>query len=142
MSDEQPKGRTSIGEGLRAGIGILAAFREAVEETLQEAMERNDLRPERAMDAVNVAVDRMQAALGDVRERVDVVPRREFDALREEVARLRARLEALEARHGGGAAAGGAHLPGDVGSPGVFEGGGIGGTVNEPGRGVVDGGGL
>ena len=45
MSDEQPKSRTSIGEGLRAGIGILSAFREAIEETIEEAVERNDLNP-------------------------------------------------------------------------------------------------
>jgi polyhydroxyalkanoate synthesis regulator phasin len=157
MSDEQPPqppqvpqqpGGTpgprarpmGIGEGIRSGIGILAAFREAVEETITEALERNDVRPDRAREAVGTAMERMQTAFDDVRERVDVVPRKEFDALRAEVEALRARLEALEGR-AGGAAAGGSTLPGDVGSPGIF-GGGPTGTVDDAARGVIDQGGL
>ena len=96
MSDEQPKGRTGIGEGLRAGIGILSAFREAIEETIEEAVERNDLNPERAKTALSGALERAQGVFEDVRERVDVVPRREFDALKAEVEELRRRLDRLD----------------------------------------------
>jgi polyhydroxyalkanoate synthesis regulator phasin len=99
MSEEQ-RGRTGIGEGLRAGIGILTAFKEAIEETIDEAAERNDLRPERAKEALSGALTRAQGAFDDVRERLDVVPRREFEALRLEVDELRRRLDRLE---GGGA---------------------------------------
>lgn len=115
MTEEQ-RPRAGIGEGLRAGIGILTAFKEAIEETLEEAAERNDLRPERAKEALSGALTRAQDALGDVRERLDVVPRRDFDALRAEVDELRRRLDRLD---GGGAphlladrvppAAGGSH---------------------------------
>jgi polyhydroxyalkanoate synthesis regulator phasin len=99
MSDEQPKSRTSIGEGLRAGIGILSAFRDAIEETIEEAVERNDLNPDRAKTALSGALERAQGVFEDVRERVDVVPRREFDALKAEVEELRRRLDRLD---GGG----------------------------------------
>jgi polyhydroxyalkanoate synthesis regulator phasin len=107
MSDEhpappqpRPSRPAGIGEGLRAGIGILTAFKEAIEETINEAVESNDLRPERAKDALSGALGRAQDVIGDVRERLDVVPRREFDALRAEVEELRRRLDRLD---GGGA---------------------------------------
>ncbi|HVG43350.1 MAG TPA: hypothetical protein VM890_01430 [Longimicrobium sp.] len=99
MSEEQ-RGRPSIGEGLRAGIGILTAFKEAIEETIDEAAAKNDLRPERAKEALTGALTRAQGAFDDVRERLDVVPRREFDALRLELEELRRRVDRLD---GGGA---------------------------------------
>ena len=70
MSEEQ-RGRPSIGEGLRAGIGILTAFKEAIEETIDEAAARNDLRPERAKEALTGALSRAQGAFDDVRERLE-----------------------------------------------------------------------
>jgi polyhydroxyalkanoate synthesis regulator phasin len=97
MADE-PR-RAGIGDGLKAGIGILTAFKQAIEETIEDAAERNDLRPERAREALSGALTRAQDAFDDVRERLEVVPRRDFDALRAEVDELRRRLERLE---GGG----------------------------------------
>lgn len=96
--DEQR--RTSIGEGIRSGIGVLAAFKEAIEETIQEASARGDLSPDRAREFLGTALHRAQDAAGEVRERLDLVPRRDFDLLVAEVAELRRRLEMLE----GGAA--------------------------------------
>ena len=100
MSDD--KKRPGIGEGIRSGLGILSALKQAVEETIQEAVDRGDLKPERARDAVQGAMQRMQAALGDtfgdVKERLDVIPRREFDELRAAVAEMSRRLDALEGR--------------------------------------------
>ena len=96
MSEEQRK-RPGIGEGIRTGIGVLTAFKEAVEETLQEAVDRGDLKPERAKQALTDALTRAQGAVGgavgDVRERLDCVSRKEFDELRAEVAELRRRLD-------------------------------------------------
>jgi polyhydroxyalkanoate synthesis regulator phasin len=99
MADEQPKGRTGIGEGLRAGIGILAAFKDAIEETIEEAVQQNDLNPDRAKTALSGALERAQGVFDEARERLDVVPRREFDALKAEVEELRRRLDRLD---GGG----------------------------------------
>jgi polyhydroxyalkanoate synthesis regulator phasin len=100
MAEEQ-RGGTGIGEGLRAGIGILTAFKQAIEETIEDAAERNDLRPERAREALSGALTRAQDAFDDVRERLDVVPRRELDALREEIEELRRRVARLEGGGGG-----------------------------------------
>ncbi|HEU0054192.1 MAG TPA: hypothetical protein VFQ39_13490 [Longimicrobium sp.] len=112
MSEQQPEGGQpqpssqtpqraipSIGEGLKAGIGVLTAFKEAIEETIKEASDRGDLAPERAKGALGAAMNRAQEAVEGVRERLDVLPRRDFDALRAEVAELRARLDTLD---GGG----------------------------------------
>jgi polyhydroxyalkanoate synthesis regulator phasin len=108
MSDEQQHqqqrrgGAGGLGEGIRTGIGILTAFKEAIEETLQEAVNRGDLSPERAKEAMAGAAQRVQAAFEETRERIDVVPRRDFDALREEVERLRERVARLEGGAGDG----------------------------------------
>jgi polyhydroxyalkanoate synthesis regulator phasin len=96
MTEEQKRGGTGIGEGLKAGIGILTAFKQAIEETIEDAAERNDLRPERAKEALSGALTRAQDAFGDVRDRLEMVPRRDFDALRAEVEALRRRVERLE----------------------------------------------
>lgn len=118
---EELRPRSAIGDGLRSGVGILTAFRDAIEETIQDAVDRNDLRPERAREAMGTALERMQGAFDEMRERVDVVSRKDFDALRAEVEELRRRVDQLTGRPT-------QYLPGDVGSPGVFGGGPTGGT--------------
>lgn len=98
--DREPRrGATeSIGEGVRSGIGILTAFKDAIEETLQEAMDRGDLGPERARQAMRDTINRFQEGMEEARERLDLVPRKDFDALQAQVVALRARVEALERR--------------------------------------------
>ena len=91
--DEQRR-RPGIGEGIRSGIGMLTAFKEAIEESIREASERGDLKPERARQFLNDAMERAQEAVGDVRERLDFVPRKEFDELKAQVEELRRRLDA------------------------------------------------
>ncbi|WP_420125213.1 hypothetical protein [Longimicrobium sp.] len=101
MSDEgQGGGRRlpSIGEGLRSGIGVLTAFKEAIEETIQEAGSRGDLSPERAKHFLGDALSRAQETVGDVRDRLDFVPRREFEAVLREVEDLQRRVDALEGK--------------------------------------------
>lgn len=101
MSDEgQGGGRRlpSIGEGLRSGIGVLTAFKEAIEETIQEAGSRGDLSPERAKHFLGDALHRAQETVGDVRDRLDWVPRREFEAVLREVEELQRRVDALEGK--------------------------------------------
>lgn len=82
----------------------MTAFKEAVEETVQEAVDRGDLSPERAREAMQGAAERLQASIDEARDRFDVVPRREFEALRDEVADLRARISRLENTDGAASA--------------------------------------
>lgn len=98
MADEQRRtGFGGIGEGIRTGIGILNAFREAIEETLDSAVQRGDLTPERARQTMREAFDRVQESFEGARERLDLVPRAELDELRAELAQLRERVARLEA---------------------------------------------
>ena len=92
MSENRPP---SLGEGIRTGIGILTAFKEAIEETLNEAIARGDVSPEKAKSLMKDAAERVQTVAVEARDRLDVVPRREFEALQREVEALRRRLDAL-----------------------------------------------
>jgi polyhydroxyalkanoate synthesis regulator phasin len=85
-----------MGDGIKSGLGVLSAFRDALEETIQEARDRGDLSAERAKEAVKEALNRAQQAASDARERLDFAQQTEFDALVEAVASLRRRVEALE----------------------------------------------
>lgn len=108
-----------VREGIRAGIGILSAIKDAVEETIQDMANRGELSQERAREAVRTTMDRAQEAFDDARIRFDFVPRREFEALKAEVADLRSRVARHEtAGHGpaGGAAAGSTPGPGSAGA--------------------------
>ena len=113
MADEQRKGRGSVGdevrEGIRAGIGILSALKDAVEETVDDMLERGELSPERAREAVRTTMDRAQTTFDEARTRIDFVPRREFEALQAEVTELRRRVDALGSQ--GGAGASGSDIP-------------------------------
>ena len=96
---EEPRrssGIGGIGDGIRTGISILSAFREAVEETLEDALKRGDLSQERAKEVVGEAADRIQGSVGGAWDKLDFVPRKEYDALKAEIAELRERVSRLE----------------------------------------------
>ena len=90
--------RDSVGDGIRQGLGVLTAFKEALEETISEARERGDLSPERGRAFMRDALDRAQAAAGDARERFDFATRKDVDELASEVRALQARVARLEDR--------------------------------------------
>jgi polyhydroxyalkanoate synthesis regulator phasin len=96
--DEAKEG---IKEGVRAVTGILAALKDAIEETIDDIKVRGDLDPNRAKQAAKDTMNRAQTAFDEMRERVDFVPRKEFDALRAEIDALRARVASLETKHAG-----------------------------------------
>ncbi|HEX5725750.1 MAG TPA: hypothetical protein VFX98_09820 [Longimicrobiaceae bacterium] len=119
-----PRRMPSIGEGIRTGVGILSAFKEAIEETISEAMSRGDVKPESAQGVVDSAVNRAREAMADAPADVEGVPRGELEALQAQVLELRHRVAALEARHGHAAAAGEGYS-GEPANPSD-------GTVNDP----------
>lgn len=91
------KAREKVGDGIRQGIGVLSALKDALEETINEARERGDLSAERAKEVMKGALGRAQAAASDARERLDFVSQAEMEALQETVEDLRRRVAALEA---------------------------------------------
>ncbi len=96
--DEAKEG---IKEGVRAVTGILAALKDAIDETINDIKVRGDLDPNRAKQAAKDTMSKAQEAFDEMKERVDFVPRKEYDALRAEVEALRARVAVLETKHAG-----------------------------------------
>jgi polyhydroxyalkanoate synthesis regulator phasin len=90
--------REKVGDGIRQGIGVLSAFKDALEETIQEARERGDLSTDRAKEVMKGALGRAQAAASGAKERLDFAQQGDVDALREALDRLMERVSALEAR--------------------------------------------
>ena len=89
--------RRKVGDGLKQGLGFLSAFKDALEETIQEARERGDLSTDRAKEVMKEALDKAQAAGERARERLDFAHQTELEGLREAVESLRERVRALEA---------------------------------------------
>jgi polyhydroxyalkanoate synthesis regulator phasin len=85
-----------VREGIRAGLGILSALKDAVEETFEDMMDRGELSQDRAREAMKKTMDRAAEAFEDTRARFDFVPRVEYDELVEDVKELRRRVERLE----------------------------------------------
>jgi polyhydroxyalkanoate synthesis regulator phasin len=95
--EEDEKGhRQRMSDGIRSGIGVLAAFKDALEETIQEARDRGDLSSDRAKEVVKEALNRAQAAASGARERLDLVNHSELEALEGAVEALRERVSTLE----------------------------------------------
>jgi polyhydroxyalkanoate synthesis regulator phasin len=90
-----------MGDGIKQGIGVLSAFKEAIEETIQEARDRGDLSTERAKGVMKQALGRAQAVATGAREKLDFANQSELEAMRAEIAALRNRVEALEGRAAG-----------------------------------------
>ncbi len=105
MSDEKKSARAKVSDGIKQGIGVLSAFKDALEETINEARERGDLSSDRAKEVMKGALHRAQEAAEGARERLDIVSQKEFDVLGEAVERIKERVSALETRFGDGTAA-------------------------------------
>lgn len=102
MTEERKDRRNNVGddvrEGIRAGLGILSALKDAIEETVEDMLDRGELTQDRAREAVKTTMDRAQEAFGDARSRFDFVLRSELDDVTEDVRELRRRVERLETR--------------------------------------------
>ena len=93
---EEPSRREGLSEGIRQGIGMLAALKDAIEESLSEARERGDLTPERAKEVIRTTLDKAQAKAGEAKDALDLVKQKEFEALKTVVEDLKERLIRLE----------------------------------------------
>jgi polyhydroxyalkanoate synthesis regulator phasin len=102
ISDEQQKtARAKVSDGIKQGIGVLSAFKDALEETINDARERGDLSSDKAKDVMKTALNKAQEAAEGARERLDFVSQKEFDALGQAVDAVKDRVSALEARFSG-----------------------------------------
>jgi polyhydroxyalkanoate synthesis regulator phasin len=117
-SKERRGARRRMSDGIKEGIGVLSAFKEAIEETIQEARKRGDLSPDGAKRVMKDALGKAQSAASGARERLDFAHQRELDALADSVSALRTRVAALEERvfgPSGGASEGSASPGGSTG---------------------------
>ena len=97
-ADERKSRRGKASGGVKQGLGVLSALKDALEETIADARERGDLSPERAKEALRSAMARAQEAAGETKDRLDFASQKEVDHLKERVEELRIRLENLERR--------------------------------------------
>ena len=117
-SAERRSARRRMSDGIKEGIGVLSAFKDAIEETIQEARERGDLSKDGAKRVMKDALGKAQSAASTARERLDFAPQVELESLEETVAALRTRVAALEERvfgASGGADQGSRQSGGDPG---------------------------
>ena len=95
--EPQEKSRTdSIKGGIRQGMSMLSAMKDAIEETLSEARERGDLTPERAKEVMRSTLEEAQARAGEAREAFDFVKQKDFDGLKGVVDELKERVKGVE----------------------------------------------
>lgn len=102
MSEEKKGARAKVSDGIKQGIGVLSAFKDALEETINEAKERGDLSADRAKQVMKDALHKAQEAAEGARERFDFVSQKEFEDLAASVEELKARVAELEGQLGGG----------------------------------------
>lgn len=97
-SKERRSARRRMSDGIKEGIGVLSAFKDAIEETIQEARDRGDLSPDGAKRVMKDALGKAQQAASGAKERLDFAHQGELDALADTVQALRTRVAALEER--------------------------------------------
>ena len=107
MSEDEKSARQRMGEGIRSGIGVLSAFKDALEETIQEARERGDLSTDKAKEMLRDALAKAQTAASGARERIDFATHGELTELEKAVEALRERVATLETTVFGPSAAAG-----------------------------------
>lgn len=99
MTEEQEKKgpRAKVSDGIKQGIGVLSAFKDALEETIQEARDRGDISAERAKEVMKDALHKAQEAAEGAKDRLDLVTQKEFDGLQDALDSVKERVGAIEA---------------------------------------------
>ena len=95
-TDEDRAGKRSMGDGIKEGLGVLSAFKDALEETIQEARDRGDLSTDRAKEVMKETLGRAQTAAEEARGRLDFVTQAELETVRSRVDAMQHRLKELE----------------------------------------------
>ncbi len=95
-ADDSKSARAKMGDGIKQGIGVLSAFKDAIEETIQEARDRGDLSTERAKEVMKEALDKAQTVGERARDRLDFANQTEVDSLKGAMQAVRQRLSNLE----------------------------------------------
>ncbi|MDX1494736.1 MAG: hypothetical protein R3253_11780 [Longimicrobiales bacterium] len=90
--------RDRMSDGIRQGIGVLSAFKDALEETIQEARDRGDLSTDRAKEVMKEALERAQSAAEEAKGKLDFAHHAEVEETRTEMETLKASFEALRQR--------------------------------------------
>ena len=98
MDEDARNAREKVSDGIKQGIGVLSALKDAIEETIEEARDRGDLSADRAKEVVKDALHKAQEAAGGARERLDFVTQKDFDGLRDAVDVIGRKVTELEAR--------------------------------------------
>ena len=106
--DQAESSGGGISDGLKQGLGVLSALKDALEETIHDAKERGDLSTERAKEVLHGAMTKAKEAAGEAKDKLDVATQRELDTLRAKVDDLRVRMDKADTggRSGGSESAG------------------------------------
>ena len=89
---ENKRAREEIEDGIRQGIGILSAFKDAFDITIQEALEHRDVPTDRAKQVMKDAIKKAQAAASNAWKGCEGVNRSELDVLRKWLLALEERV--------------------------------------------------
>ena len=96
-ADESSKTRQErVSDGIKQGMGVLNAMKDAIEETIKEARERGDLSQERAKEVMKSGLAKAQQSVESAREAFDFVSQNEFEGLRTKVDELKDRVLNIE----------------------------------------------
>lgn len=90
-----------VSDGIRQGMSVLNAMKDAIEETIKEAKERGDLSQERAKEVMKSGLAKAQKRMESAREAFEFVSQNDFEELRTKVDELKARLLNVERKVGG-----------------------------------------
>jgi len=96
-ADETSKTRQEkVSDGIKHGMSVLNAMKDAIEETIREAKERGDLSQERAKEVMKAGLSKAQERMDSAREAFDFVSQNEFEGLRTKVDQLKVRVRNIE----------------------------------------------
>lgn len=90
-----------VSDGIRQGMSVLNAMKDAIEETIKEAKERGDLSQERAKEVMKSGLAKAQKRMESARDAFEFVSQNDFEELRTKVDELKARLLNVERKVGG-----------------------------------------